>query len=194
MVIFNSFPTHFHHIFIPVIFSFWKSLILGWYMVFNATFNNISVISWRSVLLVEEIGVPRENHWPVTSHWQTLSDNWVHLVMNLPRISWFSLEFSDFPMGFHLSFWICTCVSWFALKFPDLHLSSWIWPWVSDLHLNFLICTWVSWIALQFPDLHFCFLNCPKVSRFALPFPDMHLSFLNCPQVSRFALPFPELP
>jgi hypothetical protein len=30
-------------------------------MVFNATFNNISVISWRSVLLVEETGVPREN-------------------------------------------------------------------------------------------------------------------------------------
>ena len=26
-------------------------------MVFNATFNNISVISWRSVLLVEETGV-----------------------------------------------------------------------------------------------------------------------------------------
>ena len=31
-------------------------------MVFNATFNNISVISWRSVLLTEESGVPRENH------------------------------------------------------------------------------------------------------------------------------------
>ena len=30
-------------------------------MVFNATFNNISVISWRSVLLMEETGVPREN-------------------------------------------------------------------------------------------------------------------------------------
>jgi hypothetical protein len=27
-------------------------------MGFNATFNNISVISWRSVLLVEETGVP----------------------------------------------------------------------------------------------------------------------------------------
>ena len=27
-------------------------------MVFNATFNNISVISWRSVLLVEETKVP----------------------------------------------------------------------------------------------------------------------------------------
>jgi hypothetical protein len=42
-------------------------------IVFNATFNNISVISWRSVLLVEETGVPGENHWPVASHWQTLS-------------------------------------------------------------------------------------------------------------------------
>jgi hypothetical protein len=30
-------------------------------MVFNATFNNISVISWRSVLLMEETGVPGEN-------------------------------------------------------------------------------------------------------------------------------------
>jgi len=31
-------------------------------MVFNATFNNISVISWRSVLFVEETGGPGENH------------------------------------------------------------------------------------------------------------------------------------
>jgi len=37
-------------------------------MVFNTTFNNISVISWWSVLLVEETGVPRENHRYVTSH------------------------------------------------------------------------------------------------------------------------------
>jgi len=44
-------------------------------MVFNATFNNISAISWRSVLLVEEAGVPGENHRPVASHWQTLSHN-----------------------------------------------------------------------------------------------------------------------
>ena len=34
----------------------------------NATFNNISVISWRSVLLVEETGIPRENHWQTLSH------------------------------------------------------------------------------------------------------------------------------
>jgi hypothetical protein len=35
--------------------------------VFNTTFNNISVISWPSVLLVET-GGPRENHQPVVSH------------------------------------------------------------------------------------------------------------------------------
>jgi hypothetical protein len=33
-----------------------------------------------SVLLVEENGVHRENHGPVTSHWQTLSHNVVFYV------------------------------------------------------------------------------------------------------------------
>ena len=54
-------------------------------MMVNATFNNISVISWRSVLLVEETGVPVENHRPVASHWQTLSHN---VVSSTPRLSW----------------------------------------------------------------------------------------------------------
>jgi hypothetical protein len=36
-------------------------------MVFNAIFNIISVISWRSVLLVEETGGPGENHQPVAN-------------------------------------------------------------------------------------------------------------------------------
>ena len=39
-----------------------KYVLLVCLMVFNATFNNISVISWRSVLFVEETGVPGENH------------------------------------------------------------------------------------------------------------------------------------
>jgi len=39
-------------------------------MVFRTTFNNISAISWQSVLLVEETGVPGENHRPVLSHRQ----------------------------------------------------------------------------------------------------------------------------
>jgi len=50
--------------------------------VFNATFNNISVISWQSVLLVEETGVPQENHRPVASYSQTLSHN---VVSSTPR-------------------------------------------------------------------------------------------------------------
>ena len=37
-------------------------------MMFNATLNNISVTLWQSVLLVEETGVPGENHQPVVSH------------------------------------------------------------------------------------------------------------------------------
>ena len=45
-------------------------------LVFNATFNNISVISLRSVLLVEETG---ENHRPVASGRQTLS----HTVVSI---------------------------------------------------------------------------------------------------------------
>ena len=36
-----------------------------WFMVFNATLNNISVILWRSVLLEEDSG---DNNRPVESH------------------------------------------------------------------------------------------------------------------------------
>jgi hypothetical protein len=35
--------------------------------VFNTTFSNISAISWRPVLVVEEAGVPGENHRPWAS-------------------------------------------------------------------------------------------------------------------------------
>ena len=39
----------------------------------HATFNNISAISWRPVLVVEEAGVPGENHRPWASNRYTLS-------------------------------------------------------------------------------------------------------------------------
>ena len=48
---------------------------VDWFMVSNATFNNISAISCRSVLLMEEIGEPGENHRPVASDLQILSHN-----------------------------------------------------------------------------------------------------------------------
>jgi hypothetical protein len=53
-----------------------------------ADFNNISVISWRSVLLMEETRVTGENHRPVASHWQTLSHN---AVSSTPRRVGFEL-------------------------------------------------------------------------------------------------------
>ena len=47
----------------------YQSIICGLgVMVFNATFINVSVISWQSVLLGEETGVPREKHRPVVRH------------------------------------------------------------------------------------------------------------------------------
>jgi len=47
----------------------WNTLwLIDWFMMFNATFNDISIISWWSFLLVEETGVPGENHQPVASH------------------------------------------------------------------------------------------------------------------------------
>ena len=52
-------------------------------MVYYATFNNISVISWQSVLLVGETGVQGGNHRPAESHWQTLSHN-VAFYLDMP--------------------------------------------------------------------------------------------------------------
>jgi len=60
-------------------------LVEGYGKGVKVTFNNISALSWWSVLLIEET---KENHWPVTSHWQTLSHN---VVSSTPRLSWFEL-------------------------------------------------------------------------------------------------------
>ena len=49
-------------------------------MVFNGTFNNISVISWLSVLLVEETGVSGENLSQVT-------DKLYHIMLYLVQLS-----------------------------------------------------------------------------------------------------------
>jgi hypothetical protein len=64
-------------------------------MVFNATFNNISVTSWWSILLVEETRGLGENHRSVASHWQTLSHNPVSNTIRLSGIQTHNLNYYD---------------------------------------------------------------------------------------------------
>ena len=59
-------------------------------LMYNTTLINISVISWRPVFLVEETGVPGENHRPVASLWQTLS----HLYCIEYTSPWAGFEFT----------------------------------------------------------------------------------------------------
>ena len=67
----------------PKLFWSYKATCMG-VMVINTDLNNIWAISWQPILLVEETGVPGENHRPVASYWQTLSHN---IVSSTHRLS-----------------------------------------------------------------------------------------------------------
>ena len=49
----------------------------------NYGFNNISVISWRSVLLVEETGVPAENQCIDSSYGKLYHKCWIEYISPL---------------------------------------------------------------------------------------------------------------
>jgi hypothetical protein len=94
-----------------------KSAKLVWIIVFNVTFNNISVILWQSVLLVEETGVPWENHRQVT-------DKLYHIML--------------YRVLFHLTTgklsWNFTCPQHYQLTRLGL---SWSWSYSSWIY-NYL--------------------------------------------------------
>ena len=89
----------------------------------NATFNNISVISWRLVLFLEETWVPWENHWSVASHWQTLSHNVV--VLSTPRLSWIRTHNILYGITYYF-FLISLCFShlFYIIKIQFIHWNS----------------------------------------------------------------------
>ena len=62
--IFSHIMTRTYYILMRRLDGFFGSVMV---MVFNATFNNIPVISWQAVLLVEETRVPWENDRPDTT-------------------------------------------------------------------------------------------------------------------------------
>ena len=74
-------------------------------MVLNITFNTISVISWLSVLLVEETGVPGENHRLVASHWQTSGMLEVHCTYRYIYSNYFYFLFFSLVI-WRRYFWI----------------------------------------------------------------------------------------
>ena len=53
---------------VTITFQTYRILLTFPHKVLNATFDNVSVILWWSVLLMEETGIPGENHRPAASH------------------------------------------------------------------------------------------------------------------------------
>ena len=77
--------------------------------IFNGTFNNISVISWRSALLVEEAGVPQENHLPAQ-----VTDT---------HITWICFECTSPWTGFELTRLVVIGTEWISSGKSNYHQS-----------------------------------------------------------------------
>ena len=79
-----------------IVAAFWLDNFFGRLghrvMVFNTTFSNSSVISWRWVLLMGEIGVHGENWWQVTDKHDHIMLYWVHLTTTRIQTHSFSGE------------------------------------------------------------------------------------------------------
>ena len=66
-------------------------------MVLNPTLNNISAIWWQPFLLVDDTGVPCENHWLAASYWQMyhIMLYQVYLAINRIRTQSINGDYTD---------------------------------------------------------------------------------------------------
>jgi uncharacterized protein YggT (Ycf19 family) len=85
-------------------------------MVFNATFNNVSVTSWWSVLMVEETGIPRENN---RSHMMYLFFNITEEVSTLFRATSLATTLMDQYMKMTASQFVSDAIKEYILKIID---------------------------------------------------------------------------
>jgi hypothetical protein len=91
--------------------------MVDWFMVFNATFNNISVITY--IVAVRFIGGgTQENHWTVASHWQT----WSHKMLYQVHLAW---------AGFELTALVVICTDCIGSNKSNYHMITNITaPWI----------------------------------------------------------------
>ena len=134
-------------------------------MVLNATFNNISVISWRSVLLVEETGVQGENHRPVGG------DKLYHIILYRVHHAWVGFKLTtlvvigtDCICSYISNYHTITTTSaptLFNIMIKRLFLS-----WLE----NFFDCPWYPLYQIIFPFLwQVCVHLCKS-----------HIMMINC--------------
>jgi hypothetical protein len=98
----------------------WEGLFVFWCLMPISTIFRF--FSWRSVLLMEETGVPGENHRPVTSNWQTLSHN---VVSSTPRLGGIRIDNGKVKLWCKNCYYIDNSYFLFSLIFFYMLINNW---------------------------------------------------------------------